>query len=119
MCVKVTPEGEEVTAKIGTGTVSEEVVGIVIVMAVTVEIGIVVEVDGIVVIRTIETVGAVIETVVAAGTGTVEAAVISAEAVTIETAVVVIVVIVNAAVRTETLVPVFISHKITVYTFLP
>jgi len=115
MFAKVIPEGEEGTAKNEIGTASEEeVAGIVIVMAVTVEIGTVAEVDGIVVIKTIEIVEVVTETVVAVETGTAKPVVISAEAVTIEMADVVIVVVVIAAVRTKPVDYVFISYKITV-----
>jgi len=114
MYAKVIPEGEEGTAKNEIGTASEEeVAGIVIVMAV-VEIGTVVEVDGIVMIRTIETVGVVTETVVAVETGNEKAVVISAEAVTIEMVDVVIVVVVEAAARTDPVDSVVISCKITV-----
>jgi len=115
MYAKVIPEGEEGTAKNEIGTASEEeVAGIVIVMAVTVEIGTVAEVDGIVVIKTIEIVEVVTETVVAVETGTAKPVVINAEAVTIEMVDVVIVVVVIVAARTEPLDSVVISYKITV-----
>jgi len=114
MCVKVTP-GEEVTAKIGTVIERGEVVGIVIVMVATVGIRIVLEVDGIVVIKTREIAEVVTKTVVAEERGTAEADVMSAEAVMIETVVVVvIVVIVIAAVKTQPHNSVVMSYKITV-----